>query len=49
MMFFQFDVFMDVLSVTSVGDHGYYEGRVDSREGWFPSNSVQEVRMRRGE
>ncbi|XP_041354554.1 uncharacterized protein LOC121372324 [Gigantopelta aegis] len=33
--------------VLSVGDHGYYEGRVENREGWFPSNNVQEVRMRR--
>ncbi|XP_013408002.1 SH3 and multiple ankyrin repeat domains protein 3 isoform X4 [Lingula anatina] len=34
-------------SVVSGGEQGYWEGRADGREGWFPSNCVEEVRMRR--
>ncbi|KAL5009500.1 hypothetical protein ScPMuIL_011805 [Solemya velum] len=32
--------------VISVGDHGFWEGQTNGREGWFPSDHIQEVRMR---
>lgn len=35
------------LAVLSVGEGGYWEGRVNDEEGWFPSDCVQEVDMRR--
>ena len=31
----------------SVGEGGYWEGKIGDREGWFPSDHVQEVRLRR--
>ena len=34
-------------SVISVGEGGYWEGKIGDREGWFPSEHVQEVRLRR--
>ena len=33
-------------SVTSISDTGYWEGSVGEREGWFPSEHIQEVRLR---
>ncbi|XP_021353147.1 SH3 and multiple ankyrin repeat domains protein 1-like isoform X7 [Mizuhopecten yessoensis] len=34
--------------VTGVSDQGYWEGRnMNGQEGWFPSDNVQEVRLRR--
>ena len=29
-----------------MSDTGYWEGSVGEREGWFPSEHVQEVRLR---
>ena len=37
---------MFCISVTSVSDTGYWEGSVGDRDGWFPSEHVQEVRLR---
>ena len=34
------------ISVASISDTGYWEGSVGEREGWFPSEHVQEVRLR---
>ncbi len=31
----------------SVGEGGYWEGKIGEREGWFPADHVQEVRLRR--
>lgn len=31
----------------NVGQQGFWEGKVDSREGWFPSNHVQEVHLQK--
>lgn len=37
------------VSVLSVGDQGYYEGRTDGgREGWFPGTNVKDITLRRG-
>ncbi len=30
----------------SVGEGGYWEGKIGEREGWFPSDFVREVTMR---
>jgi hypothetical protein len=35
------------LSVLSVGEKGFWEGKCGNREGWFPSMCVQEVKMRK--
>ncbi|XP_069128290.1 SH3 and multiple ankyrin repeat domains protein 2-like isoform X7 [Argopecten irradians] len=36
------------VKVTGVSDQGYWEGRnMNGQEGWFPSDNVQEVRLRR--
>ena len=35
------------ISVVGVGDQGFWEGRVNGNEGLFPSNHVQEVKLRR--
>ena len=34
------------IKVSSISDTGYWEGSVGEREGWFPSEHVQEVRLR---
>lgn len=34
-------------AVLSIGEQGYWEGRANNREGWFPSNCVEEVHLRR--
>ena len=33
-----------VFAVISVGEQGYWEGRVGQREGWFPSRCVDETK-----
>ena len=35
------------ISVLGVGEQGFWEGRVNNNEGMFPSNFVQEVKLRR--
>ncbi|XP_060063294.1 SH3 and multiple ankyrin repeat domains protein 1-like [Ylistrum balloti] len=36
------------VKVTGVSDQGYWEGRnMNGQEGWFPSDNIQEVRLRR--
>ncbi|XP_069128252.1 SH3 and multiple ankyrin repeat domains protein 2-like isoform X2 [Argopecten irradians] len=38
----------EIVEVTGVSDQGYWEGRnMNGQEGWFPSDNVQEVRLRR--
>ena len=34
------------IKVSSISDTGYWEGSIGEREGWFPSEQVQEVRLR---
>jgi len=37
-----------IFTVTGVGDHGYWEGRnSNGHEGWFPSDHLQEVKLRK--
>ena len=36
------------LAVISVGEQGYWEGRVGQHEGWFPSSCVAEVKRKSG-
>lgn len=33
--------------VLSVGEQGFWEGKVGPREGWFPSECVEEIQMRK--
>lgn len=37
----------ELISVLGVGEQGFWEGRVNNNEGMFPSNFVQEVKLRR--
>ncbi|XP_078327445.1 uncharacterized protein LOC111102495 isoform X2 [Crassostrea virginica] len=37
----------DIVEVLGVGEQGFWEGRVNNNEGMFPSNFVQEVKLRR--
>ncbi|XP_048766233.2 SH3 and multiple ankyrin repeat domains protein 3-like isoform X2 [Ostrea edulis] len=37
----------DIVEVLGVGEQGFWEGRVNGNEGMFPSNYVQEVKLRR--
>ncbi|XP_014668980.1 PREDICTED: SH3 and multiple ankyrin repeat domains protein 2-like [Priapulus caudatus] len=37
----------DFVDVLSIGERGFWEGKVGHREGWFPNDYVEEVQMRR--
>ncbi|XP_074657452.1 uncharacterized protein LOC141910635 isoform X2 [Tubulanus polymorphus] len=36
----------DLVEVLSVGERGFWEGKTGNREGWFPSERVEEVKLR---
>jgi SH3/ankyrin repeat-containing protein len=35
----------DIVEILSVGEQGFWEGRSNSCEGWFPSDCVEEVQL----
>jgi hypothetical protein len=38
----------DIVEILSVGEQGYWEGRSNSCEGWFPSDCVEEIHLPKG-
>lgn len=38
-------IFSSINSVLSVGEQGFLEGRCQDRQGWFPSNVVQDIHV----
>jgi len=38
----------DVITITQQEDGGWWEGTLDGKTGWFPSNYVEEMQVREG-
>jgi SH3 domain-containing kinase-binding protein 1 len=34
----------DIITILKKEDEGWWEGEIDGRKGWFPSNFVEEIK-----